>query len=166
MSFEKGNKKVINAWCWYDWANSVYPLVITTAVFPIYFSAVTSADGLDTITVLGKAINNNEFYSYLISLSFVLVAMISPVLSGIADYAGKKRTFMQIFSTMGAIGALSLFFFFGAFALEPPILSALAICEFLMLIFKFFGNDLCPLLLNLFNNCVCHVECETRYTVY
>lgn len=111
MSFEKGNKKVINAWCWYDWANSVYPLVITTAVFPIYFSAVTSADGLDTITVLGKAINNNEFYSYLISLSFVLVAMISPVLSGIADYAGKKRTFMQIFSTMGAIGALSLFFF-------------------------------------------------------
>ncbi|MEM1000049.1 MAG: MFS transporter [Bacteroidota bacterium] len=111
MSFEKGDKKVINAWCWYDWANSVYPLVITTAVFPIYFSAVTSANGNDTINVLGKAINNNEFYSYLVSLSFVLVAMISPVLSGIADYAGKKRTFMQIFSTMGAIGALSLFFF-------------------------------------------------------
>lgn len=111
MSFKKGDKKIIRAWCWYDWANSVYPLVITTAVFPIYFSAVAGKDGNSTIDVLGRAINNDEFYSYLVSLSFVLVALISPVLSGIADYAGKKRFFMQVFSTIGAVASLSLFFF-------------------------------------------------------
>ena len=111
MSVEKGNKKVISAWCWYDWANSVYPLVITTAVFPLYFAWVTEIGGLDTIEIFGRAIKNSEFYSYLVSLSFLIVSMISPVLSGIADYAGRKKLFMQIFSWVGGLASISLFFF-------------------------------------------------------
>lgn len=113
MSVEKGNKKIINAWCWYDWANSVYPLVITTAVFPLYFAAVTQTGGSDTINLLGRDIKNSEFYSYLVSLSFLMVALISPVLSGIADYAGRKKLFMQIFSWVGSLSSISLFFFTG-----------------------------------------------------
>ncbi len=111
MSVEKGNKKVISAWCWYDWANSVYPLVITTAVFPLYFAWVTGLGGVDTIEIFGRAIKNSEFYSYLVSLSFLIVSMISPVLSGIADYAGRKKLFMQIFSWIGGLASISLFFF-------------------------------------------------------
>ncbi len=114
MNIEKGNKKLINAWCWYDWANSVYPLVITTAVFPLYFASVTKAEGMETMHILGHQVKNSEFYSYLVSLSFLMVAMISPVLSGIADYAGRKKLFMQIFSTIGALASISLFFFTGA----------------------------------------------------
>ncbi|HEX2901640.1 MAG TPA: MFS transporter [Bacteroidia bacterium] len=110
---EKGNKKIVNAWCWYDWANSVYPLVITTAVFPIYFGAVTKTGEVSYIEFLGRDIVNTEFYSYLVALSFLMVAMISPVLSGIADYAGRKRLFMQIFSSIGALASISLFFFTG-----------------------------------------------------
>lgn len=113
MRIEKGSKKIINAWCWYDWANSVYPLVITTAVFPLYFAAVTKSGGLETINIFGRDIKNSEFYSYLVSLSFLMVATISPVLSGIADYAGRKKLFMQIFSTIGALASISLFFFTG-----------------------------------------------------
>lgn len=113
MHIEKGNKKIISAWCWYDWANSVYPLVITTAVFPIYFGAVTEAGGDKYIHFMGRDIVNSEFYSYLVSLSFLLVSFISPVLSGIADYAGRKRLFMQFFSTLGALSSASLFFFTG-----------------------------------------------------
>jgi MFS transporter, UMF1 family len=113
MQIEKGNKKIINAWCWYDWANSVYPLVITTAVFPLYFAAVTKTGEIDTISLLGRDIKNSEFYSYLVSLSFLMVAMISPVLSGIADYAGRKKLFMQIFSWIGSLSSISLFFFTG-----------------------------------------------------
>jgi MFS transporter, UMF1 family len=113
MKIEKGNKKLINAWCWYDWANSVYPLVITTAVFPIYFGAVTRTGDVSYIEFAGRNIVNTEFYSYLVALSFLLVAMISPVLSGIADYAGRKRLFMQLFSTVGALSSISLFFFTG-----------------------------------------------------
>jgi MFS transporter, UMF1 family len=113
MRIEKGNKKIINAWCWYDWANSVYPLVITTAVFPIYFAAVTKTGSIDTIEVFGRDVKNSEFYSYLVSISFLVVSMISPVLSGIADYAGRKKLFMQIFSWIGALSSISLFFFTG-----------------------------------------------------
>lgn len=113
MHMEKGNKKIVNAWCWYDWANSVYPLVITTAVFPIYFGAVTKTGEVSYIEFLGRDIVNTEFYSYLVALSFLMVAMISPVLSGIADYAGRKRLFMQIFSSIGALASISLFFFTG-----------------------------------------------------
>ena len=103
MQIEKGNKKIISAWCWYDWATSVYPLVITTAVFPIYFGAVTKTGEVSFIEVFGRQIVNTEFYSYLVALSFLMVAMISPILSGIADYAGRKRLFMQLFSSIGAM---------------------------------------------------------------
>lgn len=113
MHVEKGNKKTIRAWCWYDWANSVYPLVITTAVFPIYFGAVMEVDGAKSVSLWGRAIENSEFYSYLVALSFLLVALISPVLSGIADYAGRKKLFMQVFSTLGALSSIALFFFTG-----------------------------------------------------
>ena len=113
MQIEKGNKKIISAWCWYDWANSVYPLVITTAVFPLYFAVVTKVGNVDTIHIFGRDIKNSEFYSYLVSLSFLMVSMISPVLSGIADYAGRKKLFMQIFSWIGSLASVSLFFFTG-----------------------------------------------------
>jgi UMF1 family MFS transporter len=111
MSIQKGNEKIISAWCWYDWANSAYPLVITTAVFPLYFAAVTKAGGLETISILGSAIKNSEFYSYLVSLSFFCVALISPMLSGIADFAGRKKLFMQIFTVVGTVSSIMLFFF-------------------------------------------------------
>ena len=33
-------KKVINAWAMYDWANSAYSLIITSAIFPAYYTAI------------------------------------------------------------------------------------------------------------------------------
>ncbi|MEM7035474.1 MAG: MFS transporter [Bacteroidota bacterium] len=118
MKFEKGNKKIINAWCWFDWANSVYPLVITTAVFPIYFSAVTTTEipgqaPSNIVSVFGIDFTNSALYSYSLAFSFLLISMISPLLSGIADYSGKKKRFMQFFSTLGAISSAGLFFFTG-----------------------------------------------------
>lgn len=109
MSIEKGNKKVISAWTWFDWANSVYPLVITTAVFPLYFGSVMPEE----LDFLGMHFKSTELYAYSISFSFLLVSLISPILSGIADYAGRKRLFMQIFSTIGAFSSSMLFFFEG-----------------------------------------------------
>lgn len=109
MRIEKGNPDVIRAWCWFDWANSVYPLVITTAVFPIYFESVTDKE----IHMFGMTFPNMVLYAYTVSISFLLVALVSPFLSGIADYAGRKKLFMQIFSTIGAFSSIGLFFFRG-----------------------------------------------------
>ncbi len=99
----------------YDWANSVYSLTITTAVFPIYFESVTtSADGSKMVTFLGWQLPNTVLYSYALSLSFLLTAMMLPLLTGIADYTGKKKAFLKAFAYLGASACGAMFFFEGS----------------------------------------------------
>ncbi len=107
---QKGNKKLIGAWTFYDWANSVYPLVITTAVFPLYFGGVTGGKNA-LVSVFGQNLINTELYTYTLSLSFLIVAFISPILSSIADYMGNKKRFMQFFLYLGSFSVMALFFF-------------------------------------------------------
>ncbi|TRX58851.1 MFS transporter [Fulvivirga sp. M361] len=108
------NKKTINAWCMYDWANSVYSLTITSAVFPIYYQAVAvNANGGDTVRFFGVEVVNSVLYSYALSVSFLLVAIMLPILSGIADYAGKKKFFLKVFMFLGSFSCIGLFFFTG-----------------------------------------------------
>lgn len=109
------DKKVINAWCFFDWANSAYSLVITTAIFPAYYTAATEAFfGNDTVIFFGIEITNTVLYSYALSVSFLLIALLSPILSGIADYGGKKKLFMRFFTMLGAFSCITLFFFTGS----------------------------------------------------
>ena len=112
---ERGSKKLINAWAFYDWANSVYPLVISTAVFPIYYSSMASsfANIEGKIGFLGALWNPTTLYDYTLAFSFLIVAFISPILSGIADYTGDKLKFLKRFCLLGSISVISLFFFKG-----------------------------------------------------
>ncbi|HAH55513.1 MAG TPA: MFS transporter [Flavobacterium sp.] len=112
QNLPKGSPKLINAWAFYDWANSVYSLVIATAVFPIYYESVTSSnDGI--VNFLGTTFHNTTLLSYSLSFSFLIVAFLSPILSGIADYSGNKKSFMKFFCYLGSISVISLFFFKG-----------------------------------------------------
>jgi UMF1 family MFS transporter len=104
-------KKIIRAWTIYDWANSAYSLVITSALFPIYFNAVTKANGSSNVAFMGRTFNSDALQTYVISFAFLMIAAISPLLSSIADYSGKKKKFMFFFSTLGAISCASLYFF-------------------------------------------------------
>lgn len=101
------DKKTIRAWAFFDWANSAYMLVISTAVFPIYFSSVTP----DRVMIFGGSITKTALYSFAVSFSYILVAITSPLLSGIADYGGKRLLFLKIFTTVGAISCMALFLF-------------------------------------------------------
>jgi UMF1 family MFS transporter len=121
---QKGDKKLINAWAFYDWANSVYSLVIATAVFPIYYESVTSSNN-DIVQFLGSEFNNASLLSYSLSFSFLIVAFISPILSGIADYTGNKKRFMQFFCYLGSLSVMSLYFFKGQDTLWIGILSTI-----------------------------------------
>jgi UMF1 family MFS transporter len=112
ITLKKGDKKLINAWAFYDWANSVYSLVIATAVFPIYYETVTSGNN-GVVQFLGRDFNNSSLLSYALSFSFLIVALMSPILSGIADYTGNKKQFMQFFCYLGSFSVMSLFFFKG-----------------------------------------------------
>ena len=109
-NIEKGNPKLINAWAFYDWANSVYSLVIATAVFPIYYESITSDNG-GIVRFLGTEFHNSTLLSYSLSFSFLIVALLSPILSSIADYTGNKKRFMQFFCYLGSLSVMCLYFF-------------------------------------------------------
>lgn len=112
---QTASKKVINGWAMYDWANSVYNLVITSTIFPAYFEAITGdgndATSNDKVTFLGREFVNTSLYNYALAIAFLVVALISPILSSIADYRGNKKKFMNFFLTMGSMACVSMFFF-------------------------------------------------------
>ncbi|MEO7524112.1 MAG: MFS transporter [Ferruginibacter sp.] len=109
---QTASKKVINGWAMYDWANSVYNLVITTTFFPIYFTAVArDQKHSDTVTFLGKKFVNSSLYDYCIAIAYLLIALCYPILTSIADTRGNKKNFMRFFCYLGATGCVLLFFF-------------------------------------------------------
>ena len=118
----KGSKKLLNAWAFYDWANSVYSLVIASAIFPIYYSALFAAQGKDTVEIFGGVIRDTPLITYVTAAAFLVVAIISPILSGIADYLGNKKNFMKFFCYLGALSWMGLYFF----SLEQIYLSVLS----------------------------------------
>jgi len=105
----------------YDWANSVYALIITTAIFPIFYEKTTSEE----VVFFGKTFVNTELYSYVISFSFMLLVVLSPILSGMADYSGNKKKYLQFFCYLGAFSCISLYFFDAEHALELSMLPVL-----------------------------------------
>jgi len=109
MQTMRNDKKVINGWAMFDWANSAFALVITTAIFPAYYVTVTFGQ----IDFFGREVPNSALYAFSISLAYLLIAAFSPLLSGIADYGGRKKFFLKFFTGMGSIACILLFFFKG-----------------------------------------------------
>lgn len=108
---KKALNKTQKAWAFYDWANSVYSLVIGTVLLPIYYEAVTQDAGLAKLKFLGYTFHNTALYAFTISLSFFIIALLSPYLAALADFSGKKKRFMQSFVYIGSAACISLFWF-------------------------------------------------------
>jgi len=106
---KKGDPKVLNAWAFYDWANSVYPLVISSSVFPIYYGALFLDDLY--IEVFGFNFKNTALISFLTAFAFIILSFITPLLSGIADYMGNKKTFLKFFCYLGSLSCIGLYWF-------------------------------------------------------
>lgn len=111
---QTASKKVINGWAMYDWANSVYNLVITSTIFPAYYEAVTT-DGdpntIDKVSIFGTSFINTSLYNYALGVAFIVVAVMSPLLSSIADYKGNKKQFLFFFCSLGSTACGALYFF-------------------------------------------------------
>ena len=107
--YKKGDKKILKAWAFYDWANSVYPLVIGTAVFPIFYGELFVES--DYIDFLGINYKNTALIQHITSLVFLLLAFLIPILSGIADFLGNKKNFMKFFCYLGSASCVGLYFF-------------------------------------------------------
>jgi UMF1 family MFS transporter len=107
IPFEKNDRRLINGWAFFDWANSAYALVITVAIFPPYFLALAP----DRVNIGGASIRDESLMAWCISLAYLVIAAVSPLLSGIADYGGRKMRFMRSFTLLGSLACMSLFFF-------------------------------------------------------
>ncbi len=112
---QTASKKTVKAWAMYDWANSVYSLVITSTIFPAYFESMTG-DGIestqnDTVFLFGREYINTSLYNYTLAVAFLVVAIFSPLLSSIADYKGNKKSFLRFFMTVGSVACSTLFFY-------------------------------------------------------
>ena len=107
--YKKGDSKLLNAWAFYDWANSVYPLVISSAVFPIYYGSLFIDDLY--IEVFGFNFKNTALISFLTAFAFIILSFITPLLSGIADYMGNKKLFLKLFCYMGSFSCMGLYWF-------------------------------------------------------
>lgn len=105
------DKKTINGWAMFDWANSAFALVITAAIFPGYFSEVTQGTTEGVLDFGWIKLQNTAVYAYATSIAYLIITLLSPLLSGIADYGGKRKFFLRFFTTMGSMACLSLFFF-------------------------------------------------------
>jgi UMF1 family MFS transporter len=107
---EKGNKKLLSAWAFYDWANSVYTLTIASSIFPIFYSALF-LNGTKVVTAFGFSFKSTALITYVTAFTFLVVALTSPILSGIADYVGNKKNFMKFFCYVGSMGCIGLYWF-------------------------------------------------------
>jgi UMF1 family MFS transporter len=106
----KGSKKLLNAWAFYDWANSVYTLTVASAIFPIFYEALFS-DRSHYIAIFNFSVKNSALISFVTAAAFMVVSILSPLLSGIADYVGDKKSFMKFFCYLGALSCMGLFWF-------------------------------------------------------
>ncbi|MHA4895072.1 MFS transporter [Pedobacter sp. PWIIR3] len=108
----KDDKKTIRSWAFFDWANSAYNLVITSTIFPAYYVAITAnkAQG-DQVTFFGKTFINTALSNYALSFAYLVMAIVLPILSSIADYRGNKKIFMKGFTYMGGLACIGLYFF-------------------------------------------------------
>ncbi len=109
QTIKVNDRKTINGWALYDWANSAYFLVISTAIFPAYFLSNTP----DEISLLGMEMSNSSLYSYSVSFSYLVIVLLSPFLSGIADYGNKRMYFLKMFTIFGSLACIALYFFAG-----------------------------------------------------
>ncbi|WP_282056225.1 MFS transporter [Maribacter luteus] len=107
---QKGSKKLLNAWAFYDWANSVYTLTIASSIFPIYYSALFSSKE-QLVSAFGFEMKQTVLISIITAFTFLMVAILSPILSGIADYVGNKKSFMKFFCYVGGMGCIGLYWF-------------------------------------------------------
>lgn len=106
----KGSKKLLNAWAFYDWANSVYTLTIASSIFPIFYSALFTSEG-ELVAAFGFEMKPTVLIEIITAFTFLVVAISSPILSGIADYVGNKKNFMKFFCYLGSIGCVGLYWF-------------------------------------------------------
>ena len=93
------NRRQIISWCLFDFANSSYSAVIAAVIFPVFYVSV----------IVGNAAGQGDvWWGRAISLSMAFVALSSPLLGGIADYSGRRKHLLFLYTAL-CVSAVTLF---------------------------------------------------------
>lgn len=112
MHVKKNDKSTIRSWAMFDWANSAYNLVITSTIFPVYYTVITYTEARgDNVSFFGFDVVNTALANFSLSFAYLVMALVLPILSAIADYKGNKKKFMMAFTYVGGLACVGLFFF-------------------------------------------------------
>ncbi|SKB36979.1 MFS transporter, UMF1 family [Parapedobacter luteus] len=96
----------------FDWANSAYNLVITSTIFPAYYTAITYTEAHgDRVEFFGFQVVNTALSNFALSFAYLFMAVILPILSSVADFKGNRKMFMMAFTYLGGVACMGLFFF-------------------------------------------------------
>jgi len=108
----KNDKSVIKSWAMFDWANSAYNLVITSTIFPAYYTIITlTEEHGDRVQFFGFSFINTALANYSLAFSYLVMVLLLPIFSAVADYKGNKKTMMKVFTYIGGIACMGLYFF-------------------------------------------------------
>lgn len=112
IAVEKNNKKTIRAWSMYDWANSAYNLVITSTIFPVYYTTITNTkEHGDTVTFFGIEVVNTALSNFALAFAYLFMAVSLPFITSFADATGRKKMLMKLFTYIGGAACMGLYFF-------------------------------------------------------
>jgi len=113
MEAVKNNKRTIWGWAMFDWANQAYNMVITSTIFPAYYVGITAnAKNGDIVTFFGHKFVNTVLSNYVLGLSYLLIVVLLPILTSIADYKGQKKLYLQMFTWLGSLACAGLYFMY------------------------------------------------------
>ena len=110
-------RKVIRAWCMYDWANSGYATAGGAAIFPVYFVFLFKDALGESVSFLGITLTGSSTWSLGVALATALVALTSPVLGVIADRVAIKKALLWIYTIVGSL--FTVLMFFSAYTGQP-----------------------------------------------
>lgn len=111
MHHDAATRRVHHGWAMYDWANSSYSLVIGTAIFPIYYSAVMEAAGRESYRIFGMEFSTTAAYTFVMAAAYLVVSIGTPYLSALAEVSGSKKAFMRRFIYSGTLACFAMYFF-------------------------------------------------------
>ncbi|WP_437919607.1 MFS transporter [Sphingobacterium sp. LRF_L2] len=111
-AIQKNDKRLIRSWSMFDWANSAYNLVITSTIFPAYYTAITQTkENGDVVRFFGIEVINTALSNFSLAIAYLIMAVALPFVSSYADVRGRKKQMMMFFTYLGSLSCMGLFFF-------------------------------------------------------
>lgn len=110
-------RRVIRAWCMYDWANSGYATAGGAAIFPVYFVFLFKDALGESVSLLGLTLTGSSTWSLGVAFATAIVALSSPVLGVIADRVAIKKALLWIYTIVGSV--FTVLMFFSAYTGQP-----------------------------------------------